>query len=140
MSQQAKQGIPRQGLGASFEGEEAHKSRLILEARLLRERHDDDQAALRFAEAAQIEERLGDIAETKGLLEKARVHRFSAASCWAQAGNFYRAIGLCDDLLAYEDLSERLRRRVLEYADTLRARRAEWYAGLALELTTGELG
>jgi hypothetical protein len=139
MSQQPASGIQRHGVDAPFEAEEARKSNLILEARLLREQQQDEAAADRFAQAAEIEEQLSDASQAKGLTEKARVHRFSAASCWAQAGNFYRAITLCDDLLAQSDLPARLRRRIEEYVRTLRARRAQWYAGLVLE-TAGSDG
>lgn len=76
-----------------------------------------------FAQAARIEERLSEVCESKGLLEKSFIHRFSAASCWAQAGDFYHAIALCDELLARADLPERLGQRVEEYAQTIRVRR-----------------
>ncbi|MBI1928632.1 hypothetical protein HYR99_30865 [Candidatus Poribacteria bacterium] len=139
MNQQPGRGIRRQGLGASFEADEARKSNLILEALLLREQQQEDKAAAKFAQVAMIEERLSDICEKKGLIEKSFVHRFSATSCWAQAGNFYYAIALCDDLLARDDLPDRLRQRIHDYAHTLRARRAQWYAELVLE-TTGDTG
>lgn len=138
MGRQPARGINRRGLDAAFEAEEARKSALILEARLLREQRQDEAAAQRFAQAAEIEERLADTCEAKGLPEKSLVHRFSAASCWAQAGNFYRAITLCDDLLSRPDLPDRLRRRVHDYTVTLRARRAQWYAGLVLETAGSE--
>src|SRR5438132_3535836 len=99
MNQQPIRGINRQGLDAAFEADEAHKSNLILAAQLLREQQQDEAAA-KFAQAAMIEERLSDTCEAKGLMEKSFLHRFSAASCWVQAGNFYQAIALCDDLLA----------------------------------------
>jgi hypothetical protein len=130
-------GNSRQGLDAAFEADEARKSDLILEAQLLRERQQDE-AAVRFAQAAMIEERLGDICEEKGLTEKSFVHPFSAASCWAQAGNFYHAIELCDTLLTQANLPNRLRQHVHAYARTLRDRRAQWYAELALEATASE--
>ncbi len=138
MDQQPARGISRRGLDPAFEAEEAHKSDLILEARLLREQQQDEAAAEKFAHAAEIEERLADLCEAKGLLDKSFLHRFSAASCWAQAGNFYRAITLCDDLLSRPGLPDRLRRRIHGYADTLRARRAQWYAGLVLETAGSE--
>jgi hypothetical protein len=125
-------------LDAAFEADEARKSNLILEAQLLREQQQDEAAASRFAQAAAMEERLSDLCEEKGLVEKSLVHRFSAASCWAQAGNFYQALMLCDGLLARADLPDRLRQRVRNYAHTLRVRRAQWYAGLALERTGTE--
>jgi hypothetical protein len=46
-------------------------------------------AAVRFAEAAAIEECLGDTCVKQDLKEKSFVHRFRAASCRAHARNFY---------------------------------------------------
>ncbi len=140
MSQQPDQGIDRRGLDAAFEADEARKSSLILEAQLLREQQQDEAAAAKLAEAAEIEERLSEICEAKGLVEKSLVHRFSAASCWAHAGDFYHAIRLCDALLAHPDLSDRLRQRVQSYREALRARRAQWYEGLVLTIAGSEGG
>jgi hypothetical protein len=61
-------------------------------------------------------------------MEKSFVHRFSAASCLAQAVDFYHALALCDDLFA-----RALRQRVEEYAQTIRIRRDQWYEELILE-------
>src|SRR5437016_14434852 len=58
--------------------------------------------------------RVREVAADGDRVEKSFVHRFSAAHCWAQAGNFYRALALCDGLLARADLSHRLRQRVEE--------------------------
>lgn len=65
----------------------------------MREQGQEEAAAEQFAEAAQIEERLGAACAQQELTEKSFVHRFSAASLWAQAGNFYQAILLCQRLL-----------------------------------------
>lgn len=138
MTQHLTHGINRQGLDAAFEAEEARKSSLMLEAQLLREQGQVEAAAAKFAQAAEIEERLSDICGAKGLMEKSFVHRFSAASCWAQAGDSYHAITLCDDLLTRADLPERLRQHISDYAHTLRARRAQWYAELALQSVGSE--
>jgi len=139
MSQQLARGISRKGLDVAFEADEERKSNLILKAQLLREQEMEDEAAAKFAQAAMIEERLSYICEAKGLIEKSFVHRFSAASCWAQAGNFYYAIALCDDLLVCDDLPDRLRQRVHNYAHTLRVRRTQWYTELMLEMTKSEV-
>jgi hypothetical protein len=138
MIEQSTQGISREGLDAAFEADEARKSELILSAEILREQ-TPDEAAARFAKAAQIEESLSQRCETLSLIEKALVHRFSAAGCWAQAGNFYQAIAICDGLLARPDLPERLRRHVRDYLRTLRLRRAHWYEELSLEMA-GSVG
>lgn len=132
MSEQLKKGLPCDGLGPEFIADEGRKSNLILEGNLLRAQGRVDEAAARLAEAAEIEERLGDQCEAQGLLEKASVHRFSAASCWAQAGNFYEAVVLGDALLARPDLPEALRARVQEYTQAIRRRRSEWASTLTI--------
>jgi hypothetical protein len=136
MSQHEHRGISRQGLDSAFEVEETNKSNLILKATLMREQGQEEAAATLFAEAAEVEERLGEECFKHHLLEKSFVHRFSAASCWAQAGNFYQAIVISEDLLASADLPERLRQRLQDYVRTLRARRTQWYA----ELVTAAAG
>jgi hypothetical protein len=125
-------GLSRQGVDATFVADEAQKSRLLLEAQLLRAQQQAEAAADKLVEAAMIEERLRERCFTMGLREKAFVHGFSAASCWAQAGDFHHAIGVCQDLLAHSDLPPRLRHRVDAYAKTLCIRRAQWYEELVV--------
>jgi hypothetical protein len=138
LSDSTPRGIRRGALDAGFHAEEARKSELIIHAQLLRQAHDDEAAAQNFAQAAEAEERLGDACFVRGLLEKASLHRFSAASCWAQAGNLYRAIDLCDELLARAELSPSLRQRISDYAGVLRARRSEWYDVLLAQAAGAE--
>ena len=121
-----------------FAAEEARKSNLLLEAQLLRAERRTDEAAVRFAQAAEIEERLGEACQVRGLRAESWLHRFSAAGCWAQAGNFHQAITLGEELLAEADLSPRLRRRVEEYTGVLRRRREQWSVGLASVPAGGE--
>jgi hypothetical protein len=139
VNEQPKQGISRQGLDTAFEAEEATKSQLLVEAQLLRAQHQPDEAASRFAQAAEIEQRLAAACEAQGLLEKAWVHHFSAVSCWAQAGNFHEAITRGAGLLAHPNLPARLRLRVEEYIQALRLRRAQWSAGLVLAPSSSEV-
>lgn len=130
MSDPSTVGFDRQGLDDAFTADEVRKSNLILEGRMLEARQQWDEAAQKFAQAAEQEERLGNHCATLGLSERASLHFFSAASCWARAGNFYRAIALCDDLLHRADISGSLRQRIQDYADALRGRRAQWLTGL----------
>lgn len=130
MSDPSSTGFDRQGLDDAFAADEVRKSNLILEGRLLEARQQWDEAVQKFAQAAEQEERLGDHSAALGLSDRASLHLFSAASCWARAGNFYRAISLCDGLLDRTDLSEPLRQRIQDYAYVLRGRRAQWLAGL----------
>lgn len=132
MNQASPQGINRHGLDASFEANEALKSNLIMEGQLLSAQQQPDAAADCFAQAAEIEERLGARCAAQGLREKSWVHQFSAASCWALAGDFHTAIGLGEQLLAQADLPPRLHQRIREFTHTLRQRRRQWGAGLVL--------
>src|SRR5713226_8325528 len=124
-------GIDRHGLDAAFDADEALKSNLIVEAELLSTQQQPDAAADRFAQAAEIDERLGSRCADLGLREKSWVHFFSAASCWARAGDFHTAIGLGEQLQAEASLPPRLQQRVQEFTDTIRKRRTQWAAGLS---------
>jgi hypothetical protein len=115
MSPPSLEGIDRRGLDASFAADEALKSNLIVEGQLLGAQEQPDAAADRFAQAAEIEERLSSHCADQGLRDKSWVHLFSAASCWARAGDFHTAIGLGEQLLAQADLSPRLRQRIQEF-------------------------
>jgi hypothetical protein len=126
MPKPTRRGISCQGLDAAFEAEEAQSSNLIIEARMLQAHQRLDEAAGKYAEAAPIQERLGEICEEKGLLEKAWVHRNSAVGVWALAGNLHRAIALAEAMLARPELPDRLRHHVQNYTQVLRSRRAQW--------------
>lgn len=125
------QGISRKELDTALTKEETRKSNLILKANLLKAQERYQDAADHFAEAAQIEEQLSKTLLQKGLLDKYFVHRFSALSCWAQAGDVYHAIALGEELLARADLPDPLRQRIEEYLRLLRARRVRWFAEFA---------
>ena len=127
----SREGVSREGLDAALVKEETRKSNLIMEANLLEMQERYQDAADRFAEAAQIEEQLSKTLLQKGLLDKYFIHRFSALSCWAQAGDVYHAIALGEELLAHADLSDPLRRHIDEYVRLLRTRRVRWFAEFA---------
>jgi len=118
-------------MGEALAKEEVRKSNLILEANLLKAQHRYQDAADRFAEAAQVEERLSEELLQRGLLDKYFIHRFSALSCWAQAGDVYRAIVLGQELLTHPDLPDPLRQSIEDYVRLLRARRVRWFAEFA---------
>lgn len=125
-------GIDRRGLDEAFLAAEAEKSNLILEAQLLAAQQQPDAAAERFARAAKIEEDLSEHCGVLGLRVKGLVHAFSAASCWARAGDFHTAIVAAEQLLAEQDISPRLRARLQEFAACIRERRSQWAEALAL--------
>ena len=135
MVEQKKQAISRRGLDATFVEAESKKSNLILKANLLKAQGQYQEAADCFAEAAQIEERLSEILMQQNL-GKYFIHRFSALSCWAQAGNVYQAIVMGEELLTNPKLPKRLRQRVQEYIKLVRSRRECWFTQFVPEMTT----
>lgn len=106
--------------------EEAHKSALLLQAALLRAEGQEEQAASHFAEAAAIEERLGQCADAEGNAARAIRSHFSAACAWASAGDFYHALTLLQLLEQRADASEPLKTRAHAFAETLRVQRQRW--------------
>lgn len=134
MNENQMHSISRVGLDAAFEADEARKSNLIIEARLLLDRQNSDEAGYKFAEAALIEESLSQRCLAQGLIEKSFLHGFSAVSLWAQAGNFFKAIALGNELLSSTELPEHLRQRVRTYTNTLSMRRIRWYEELTSEM------
>jgi hypothetical protein len=132
MNQPSPKGIDRRGLDASFDADEIFKSNLIVEGEILSAQEKPDKAADRFAQAADIEERLSARCVELGLQDKSWMHLFGAASCWARAGDFHTAIALGEQMLAHAELSPRLRLRIQEFTQTIRQRRTQWAAGLVL--------
>ncbi len=119
--------ISRKGLSEAFIQLETETSNLILAANLLKQSKRPGEAAEKFARAARLEEQLFHELETKKLLDKYLSHFFSAASCWAQAGNIYQALSMCNELLERTTLPPRFRQMVQEYRDTLQTRRDQWF-------------
>jgi hypothetical protein len=126
MSEEKRVAIDRSDLPSTFLVEERLKSNLILEANLLKAQGQYEVAAVKFAEAAEIEEKLAKQLATLDRQNKAFVHQFSAISCWVQAGNLYRALRLGETLLQAENLPEPQRQRVKEYLDVLHSRFVQW--------------
>jgi hypothetical protein len=133
MNKSTTQGIDRSGLPNSFLSDERRKSSLILEANLLKAQGAFEAAAAKFASAAEIEEQLSAQLMTLNRPEKAFTHQFSALSCWAQAGNLYRAMTLGESLLQSESLAEPQRQQVNQYLQILHSRFANWMRQWSLE-------
>jgi hypothetical protein len=114
----------------NFAEEEIRKSNLLLQAALLRDRGDLEQASERFAAAAEIEERLAADAETRQEWEKALRLRYSAASGWAYAGDFHHALALLRALEANPKTPPVLRTRIYAFAERVQAQREQWHQSL----------
>lgn len=106
---------------------EKHKSHLLLQAALLRSEGEEELAAVRFAEAAVLEENLTRQADLQGQSLRAARSHFSAASAWANAGNFFRALELLQSLDMRADAPEPLKAHARIFAETLRVERRHWH-------------
>ncbi len=126
-------GIIRKNLSDSFVANERLKSDLILEANLLKAQGDFEAAAQRFAEAAEIEERLATDLTGMGFQDKAFIHRFSAVSCWAQAGDLYRAVTLGEQMLQDNNLTTAQSSRLEKYLEVLHGRIVQWMSQWSVE-------
>lgn len=106
--------------------EETQKSDLLLQAALLRDQGDLEQASDLFAKAAEIEERIAREADRKQ--EEARALRawYSAASAWAHAGDFHHALTLLRMLEGRQDVPHGMRERIQVFAGTVQKQREHW--------------
>ncbi|MBC8135189.1 MAG: hypothetical protein H8F28_04775 [Fibrella sp.] len=127
-----KQGMESPSLGKELDDLEIYKSNLLLYSMVDRAYERWDDVVAKFAEVAPIEERLAQACRDANLIPKMRTHQLSAASCWAKAGNFHRAVLLADEMLADPDLDDRYRERM----EGLRARWKERRATLIKTLDT----
>lgn len=125
--------ITRKNLSDTFLANEQLKSSLILEANLLKAQGNFEAAAQRFAEAAEIEESLAAELMGKGLQDKAFIHQLSAVSCWAQAGDLYRAITLGEQMLQNNNLTTAQSSRLEKYLEVLHGRIVQWMSQWSME-------
>lgn len=130
MSLEKMPGISRQGLDEEFTRREIEKSNLLLQAKWQRETGVPDEAARLFAAAATLEEELANLCQQRGLTAKELTHRFSAAGCWMQAGDFHHAASDLEKLLSRDDIPAPLREKAVRQLNAIRERRARWYAEL----------
>ena len=115
---------------------ETYKSNLIIEANFLKIQGLYQDAAAKFAEAAQIEEQLAEQLLAQGQGTEAAIHQLSALSCWGQAGDLYRAMNMGQQLLTQSYLSSRQRADLLDYLHQLQQRYTEWANQWSLQLAT----
>lgn len=118
--------VDRANLTEDFLVQEREKSNLILEATLLKQQGLFEEASMRYARAAEIEESLALQSSHHGKTDKAFFHQFSALSCWAQAGDLHRALLLGRQLLQTDTLSSAQREQLYTYLQTLQIRIQEW--------------
>jgi hypothetical protein len=115
-------------LPAAYTDQVIAKSNLLLRANLLEAQQQFDEAAELFAKAAAIEAKLAATEQQCGQREIALVHQISEMSCWAAAGDTYRALTQGQQVLALPSLTAAQRSHVSEFIQQLHQRRRTWMA------------
>lgn len=104
------------------------KSNLLLRANLLEGQQQFDEAAELFAKAAAIEAKLAATAQQYGQRDIALIHQISEMSCWAAAGDTYRALTQGQQVLALPSLTAAQHSHVNDFLKQLNQRRRTWMA------------
>jgi hypothetical protein len=112
---------------ATYLEKTAHKSNLIIEARIFRETGRLEEAARNLAEAGRLEEELQRFCLENGFEKKSFVHAFSAVHCWLRAGDSYHALTLCEDIFKQEGLTERLKKHTEQLLEELYRKRKQYW-------------
>ena len=104
------------------------KSNFLLRANMLEVQQQFDEAAELFAKAAAIEAQLAVTAQQSGQRDIAMVHLISEMSCWAAAGDTYRALAQGQQVLALPGLTAAQRTHINDFLKQLNQRRRTWMA------------
>jgi hypothetical protein len=96
-------------LPESHREKDTEKSKLLLDARIFRERKQEELAIETYAQVAAIEEELMQECLQAGVLPQFFSHAFSAVICWGNAGNLYRAHQLCQMIVAHPEVTDAYR-------------------------------
>ena len=126
MTRTRQEGIAYTPFPTDLQKLEREKSRLLLEAHLLKSQMRFAEAAESFEKAAHYEDTLAAWADAQGLSELYYLHAFIALSCWAQAGDPHRALTLSLALLQAEELTDAQRNQLQNYYYTLEQRWVSW--------------
>lgn len=126
MTLPASAGIPYRSFPSHLQLIAREKTRLVLEANRLRLQQQFRTAADHFAQAARYEQQLADWADMEQLRDLSYLHRFSAVSCWAQAGDPYRALLLIQQMLTIMTLNQKQYEQLQAFRTKLEGRMIEW--------------
>ena len=113
-------------LPTSYKAAVIEKSNLLLRANLLEAQQQFDEAAELFAKAARAEAQLAETAQEYGQPDTALVHLVSEMSCWAAAGDTYRALSRGQQLLTLPTLTPAQRAHINDFVQQLMERRRTW--------------
>ncbi len=116
---------PKQ-LPSSYTDRVIEKSNLLLRANLYEAQQQFDEAAELFAQSARIEANLAATAQRYGQADTALVHLLSEMSCWAAAGDTYRALVQGKRMLTIPTLTPAQRSHISDFVEQLNQRRHAW--------------
>ena len=118
--------VTLQPLPSSYTVAVIEKSNLSLRANLLEAQQQFDEAAEMFASAARLEAQLAAMAQEYGQAATALVHLVSEMSCWAAAGDTYRALSRGQQLLFLSTLTPPQRTHISDFVQQITDRRRAW--------------
>ena len=118
--------VTLQPLPSSYTVAVIEKSNLLLRANLLEAQQQFDEAAEMFASAARLEAQLAAMAQEYGQAATALVHLVSEMSCWAAAGDTYRALSRGQQLLFLSTLTPPQRTHISDFVQQITDRRRAW--------------
>ena len=118
--------VTSQPLPSSYTVAVIEKSNLLLRANLLEAQQQFDEAAEMFASAARLEAQLAAMAQEYGQAATALVHLVSEMSCWAAAGDTYRALSRGQQLLFLSTLTPPQRTHISDFVQQITDRRRAW--------------
>ena len=104
------------------------KSNSLLRANMLEAQQQFTEAAELFAASATIEAELATIAQSHGQSDIALIHLISEMSCWAAAGDTYRALSQGQKILLVPGLTAGQKAHVEHFLQQLKQRRQMWMA------------
>ena len=121
---------------------EHKKSRLLLEARLLKAQQRYQMVADNFAQVADMEREWAEWAESEKMTALAVIHRYSELSCWAQAGYPHRSLHLMANLLDSDQLTSAQRSDLKQYQMSLQYQFSNWmgeWASVSAPVVSSEI-
>ncbi|MEM7533865.1 MAG: hypothetical protein AAF639_16895 [Chloroflexota bacterium] len=115
-------------LPSSYKNLVIEKSNLLLQANMHELQQQFKDASNLFAKSAEIEAQLAETVQEHGRPDLAAVHLVSEMSCWAAAGDTYRALTQGQKMLALSFLTPEQQTHVRDFIEQLEERRQAWMA------------
>lgn len=113
-------------LPLAYTNQVIEKSNLLLRANMYEAQNRFDEAAELFAEAATLEAELAQVARGFDRIDVELIHLISELSCWAAAGDTYRALTQGEQILTLSHLTSAQRSHIQTFLEEVSQRRRDW--------------